>query len=453
MNGCSAVSSVETHDRCTGKKAPHFNAWLRCVKLGVPAYGLSNPEHPPAEEVQKLQCQYQRLIVTASPYVDMLEQLAKEWPAYVVVLTNNDGRILDLRVDPKATTGQLPIDLQPGASVAEEVVGNNGPGTALHSGQASVFKGPEHYNQSYLNWSTAGVPVNTPSGERIGALGFFLAQSDLAVESTVRVLEATAVTLGRAYSTAPDAPVAPLTGIKNAVSGEPENSPGDEGFCQYDLLDLALKIMGGFAHEVRNPLAIIRGFAQLLLEGTRPDHMRRYLSLILDEVDRVNDQIKGFISLSSSEESNDLPVDIESLLNDVNLLMDGYIFLKGVSLVIKIEPGIGSVKGNPQQLRQVLLNLIKNALDATPTGGTVTVQATKEAEGVRIEVADNGPGIPEEVMPRIFELFFTTRDGVGLGLAISRDIIRRHSGTITVHSIVNQGTRVTVTIPCSSPEG
>ncbi|MHB8183562.1 MAG: two-component system sensor histidine kinase NtrB, partial [Candidatus Desulforudaceae bacterium] len=248
------------------------------------------------------------------------------------------------------------------------------------------------------------------------------------VEEAARFLEAIAATLGRTFNRIePDCSAAPVNGCQNSAVRQPDSLTSDESLYQYDHLSLALKIMGGFAHEVRNPLTIIRGFAQLLLEGTsHPDQTRRYLSLILDEVDRVNDQIKGFISLSSSDESNDQTVDIDSVLKDVNLLMDG-----------------------PQQLRQVMINLTKNALDATPAGGTVTVRAAGNDEQVRIEVADSGAGIPEELMPQIFDLFFTTRDGVGLGLAISRDVIHRHDGTITVDSSLTEGTRVTVIIPRS----
>jgi signal transduction histidine kinase len=451
LNVVSALSFVDNQGQHANKKASLFNAWLRCVKLGAPAFGLSEPPSSFAEEAEELQRQHHHLITTSSPYLDIMEQLAQDWPACAVVLTNNAGRVLSVRINPEAASGQLLLFLQPGSSLAEEAMGNNGAGTALHSGQLSVFNGFEHYNQSYLDWSTAGVPIITPSGETVGALGVFVSQGEGMVEEAARFLEAIAATLGRTFNRIePDCSAAPVNGCQNSAVRQPDSLTSDESLYQYDHLSLALKIMGGFAHEVRNPLTIIRGFAQLLLEGTsHPDQTRRYLSLILDEVDRVNDQIKGFISLSSSDESNDQTVDIDSVLKDVNLLMDGYVFLKGINLVVETEPEVGAVKGNPQQLRQVMINLTKNALDATPAGGTVTVRAAGNDEQVRIEVADSGAGIPEELMPQIFDLFFTTRDGVGLGLAISRDVIHRHDGTITVDSSLTEGTRVTVIIPRS----
>lgn len=228
--------------------------------------------------------------------------------------------------------------------------------------------------------------------------------------------------------------------------------PGNTATCS-EQLHIAMRIMGGFAHEVRNPLAVIRGFAQLLLEGKADHRVPHYLTLIVNEVDRINEQIKGFISLSAGEETAHRALDVETLIRDVELVLKNYVWAHGIGLQVKVEPDTGLVRGNAEQLRQAILNLVYNALEATPPGGQVVLRAARADGHLRITVRDDGAGIAEQVRPRVFEPFFSTRDRMGLGLAVSADIIRRHGGKIDLTSTPGRGTTATIILPAGDQTG
>jgi signal transduction histidine kinase len=121
-----------------------------------------------------------------------------------------------------------------------------------------------------------------------------------------------------------------------------------------------------------------------------------------------------------------------------------------VSVVTSLG-GAGEALVDPGQLRQALDNVLRNAVEATPDGGQVTVTVRTRADGHDIEVADTGPGIPPEDLPRLFDLYFTTKkDGTGVGLAVTQQIVTAHGGTIEVDSEPGRGTRMTVKIPAAS---
>lgn len=220
----------------------------------------------------------------------------------------------------------------------------------------------------------------------------------------------------------------------------------------YERLGVTSKIIAGFAHEVRNPIAAIRGFVQLLLEGRATQDPSTYLNLILEEVDRVNDLIRGFISLSRNDGAGMTAVDPDGLVEDVVALMQGYTFLNGIDLQTDLQATGTAIQGDPDQLKQVLVNLIKNAIDATPPGGTVVIATRRDDRTLYIEVRDNGHGIKPAVMPKIFDLYFTTHGGTGLGLPISRSIVHQHGGNLTVESRDGIGTTVRLTLPLPAPE-
>lgn len=215
----------------------------------------------------------------------------------------------------------------------------------------------------------------------------------------------------------------------------------------YERLGVTSKIIAGFAHEVRNPIAAIRGFVQLLLEGRATQDPSAYLHLILEEVDRVNNLIQGFISLSRNDGTGVTTVYPDGLVEEVVALMQGYTFLNGIDLQTSLHTAGTAIRGDPDQLKQVLVNLIKNALDATPPGGTVVIATNRDDRTLYIEVRDNGHGIKPAVLPKIFDLYFTTHGGTGLGLPISRSIVHQHGGKLTVESTEGVGTTVRVALP------
>jgi two-component system nitrogen regulation sensor histidine kinase GlnL len=227
-------------------------------------------------------------------------------------------------------------------------------------------------------------------------------------------------------------------------------------------------IAAGIAHEVKNPLVGIRGAAQLMrseltsLEGAAPEsgkNLAEYLDVILREADRLNNVLEGILDFTRIKPREMRPSNIHSILDRVLLLNEESARQRGIVLSRLYDPSLPDVYGNADQLIQVFLNIIKNAVEAMPKGGKLTVITrmsdlftTVQADGKKYQlmvakVSDTGYGIKQEHLQDIFTPFFTTKDrGVGLGLALSYQIVQEHLGTIRVESQA-EGTTFSVYLP------
>lgn len=213
------------------------------------------------------------------------------------------------------------------------------------------------------------------------------------------------------------------------------------------------QLAAGVAHEIRNPLSSIRGFAQFLkhaLKG-RPQE-QDYAATMVAEVDRINRVVSNLLSLARPMETRPAECSIPKLVSHVARLVADDARARGVSLGIDVAADIGRCRVDPNQLTQALLNLLLNALQAVEPGGAVRIGAeTDAAGGLRIWVSDDGHGIPQAHLDKIFDPFFTTRSrGTGLGLAIVHQIVDNHNGEIEVESPIDQGGRgscFTIRIP------
>ena len=213
------------------------------------------------------------------------------------------------------------------------------------------------------------------------------------------------------------------------------------------------QLAAGVAHEIRNPLSSIRGFAQFLkhaLKG-RPQE-QDYAATMVAEVDRINRVVSNLLSLARPLETKPVDCSIPELVSHVARLVADDARSRNVPLAIDIPADIGRCRVDPNQLTQALLNLLLNALQAVEPGGSIRIGADTDAAGdLRIWVSDDGHGIPQEHVDKIFDPFFTTRSrGTGLGLAIVHQIVENHNGNIAVESPVTErkrGTRFTIRIP------
>jgi signal transduction histidine kinase len=199
-----------------------------------------------------------------------------------------------------------------------------------------------------------------------------------------------------------------------------------------------------FAHEVRNPLAAIAAAAQVLSRDDADAPLKRRLARAIEtESMRVASLVAEYVERQVPPVAVD-GADIASLLEEVvevNLLGDP---ARG-RVSLELAPGLPRVAIDPARLKQVVLNLVFNAVAATESGGSIVIAAAPDDEGVRVEVRDGGAGIAPHVLPRIFDEAFTTRDGgQGLGLAIARRIVQQHGGSIAVESAPGQGAAFTV---------
>ena len=210
------------------------------------------------------------------------------------------------------------------------------------------------------------------------------------------------------------------------------------------------EIAAGMAHEIRNPLASLRGGVELLgKESASVEDRAEVTGLLVPEIERIERAIKSFLAFARPEEASMQPVDIGRIATDVHELLKKSTG-NGVELTLEIDPDLPGMKADPSQMRSVLMNLTLNAIAACEgreNGGRVDVQLRRKAGDVAIRVSDNGKGIPENLKDQIYEPFFTTRkDGLGLGLAIVKRIVDYHGGKIQLKSKPEEGTTFEVTL-------
>jgi two-component system, NtrC family, sensor histidine kinase PilS len=217
-----------------------------------------------------------------------------------------------------------------------------------------------------------------------------------------------------------------------------------------------LEMSAGIAHEIRNPLASIRGAAQELEATALPDEDdRRLMGVVLRESDRLDKIVSEFLEYASDRPVDLALVNVSDLLREVATLLRARMEGKAVELLVDVPPQL-VVKCSPDQLKQVFLNLGLNAFEACGANGQVQIRcapATNTGDprlGARVEFEDNGPGIPKDDMKRLFSPFFTTKPrGTGMGLAIARKIVTAHGGTIVLDSVEGKGTTARVWLPAA----
>ncbi|MFC4766881.1 PAS domain-containing protein [Effusibacillus consociatus] len=223
----------------------------------------------------------------------------------------------------------------------------------------------------------------------------------------------------------------------------------EEQIRQSEKLAVIGELAAGTAHEIRNPLTSVKGFIQLLdrkYENDAPE--KEYFRIILSELNRVNDIIREFLLLSKPTVPNLRKIDINSVMEDIRTLMTSDALLHNIDLQFELSKTPAICEVDVEQIKQVFINLIRNAFEATGLNGKLTIAINTGMEECEICFMDNGPGIPKEVLSRIFEPFYTTKnEGTGLGLTVSYRIIQNHGGTILVDSEEGKGTTFRVRLP------
>lgn len=220
------------------------------------------------------------------------------------------------------------------------------------------------------------------------------------------------------------------------------------------------ELVGGIAHELNNPLAVLIGHAQLLHTAGRQDpQLERRTEKILAAANRAARIVRNFLTAVRQRPPEKTAVSVNEIIQKTLDLLAYQARVGDVEVVTDLSPEVPLTAADPQQLQQVILNLANNAIQAMGAArreGTLHVATglTPDRSAIRITVSDDGPGIPPDVLPRIFEPLFTTKppgEGTGLGLAIVQAIVVEHGGGIAVESECGRGTTFTVTLPVSAP--
>lgn len=218
-----------------------------------------------------------------------------------------------------------------------------------------------------------------------------------------------------------------------------------EDIMRLDRLRLVGQMAAGVAHEIRNPMTVVRGYLQLF--GIKlGDRYQDQVYMMVKELDRADEIITNFLSLARTKPSEQKEQDINQIILSIYPLIESEALKSGIQAELNLGDDIPVVSLNDKEIIQLILNFSRNALEAMEGKGQLTIE-TKQVDGkLLLVIADTGCGIPPEQLEHILEPFYTTKDtGTGLGLAVSRKIIERHKGTIDIQSREGQGTTFSIT--------
>lgn len=329
-------------------------------------------------------------------------------------------------------------------------------------------------------WNPAAEALSGRSGRRVMGRTLkeiFPPDSSLARHLTETLRTGESRSEGEATMEGPDGrsiPVSIVTAFLASRDGAPEGAVAvlrdltrlrqlEEEVRRGETLVVVGRMAVGLAHEIRNPLAAIRGAVQLLKKELGPTaRWEEHFDVLVKEVDRVNRILELLLDLGRPVQLRLAPLNVHQLLERVALLTEGLAAEHGVTILRRYDPSLPPILGDEDRLIQVFHNLVRNAIEAMPGGGRLTLTTRLSlnplfakvdlGRGIRsmveVQVIDEGQGIPEASRPKIFDPFFTTKErGLGLGLSLCHRILEEHKGAIQVESAPGKGTVVTCFLP------
>ena len=242
--------------------------------------------------------------------------------------------------------------------------------------------------------------------------------------------------------------------LRERLRIERELQKMQEALLQSEKLAAMGRLTSQIAHELNNPIYGIMNTLELLKTEIPPESKRRrILELSLSEIQRLSEMLRNMLSFSKPEEEKRRPIKINELIEGILLVMEKQMKESNIKVETSLYPNISEIMASTNQMRQVMLNLFKNAKEAMPKGGTLTVKTVLEGDKILIHIKDTGMGIPEEIRDKVFEAFFTTKQkvkGVGLGLSVCYGIIKDHDGEIKVDSEEGKGATFIISLPIES---
>ncbi|WP_127586429.1 PAS domain-containing sensor histidine kinase [Paenibacillus koleovorans] len=214
-----------------------------------------------------------------------------------------------------------------------------------------------------------------------------------------------------------------------------------------EKLSVAGQLAAGIAHEIRNPITSIKGFIQLMRSGY--GEKQKYFDIMTSEIERIELILSELLLLAKPQLIKYEPKDIRVLLSQVLALLDSQANLKNIQFVTEYKPGVSHLYCDENQIKQVFINFIKNAMESMADGGMIRIQIQSLSEqDILIRIVDDGCGIPKDILAKLGQPFMTTKqNGTGLGFMVSKTIIENHSGQIKVSSVEGVGTTIEITLP------
>lgn len=236
--------------------------------------------------------------------------------------------------------------------------------------------------------------------------------------------------------------------IRNDIT---ERKHSEELLHRQDKLAAVGQLAAGVAHEIRNPLTSMKGYAEFLLLDEEKEERKEFIDIILDEIDRVDSIVEDFMVLAKPkaiqlEEENIIPI-IENVIS----LLEFEARKRKVTIHFQPQKPIIQIECDENRLKQVFLNFIKNGIEAMPDGGKIVISIDNIDDKIQISIRDTGVGIPQDKLKKIGDPFYTTKkNGNGLGLMVSFKIIESHNGKVYIESELNKGTTFNIILPAKS---
>jgi two-component system sporulation sensor kinase A len=226
-----------------------------------------------------------------------------------------------------------------------------------------------------------------------------------------------------------------------------DRKQAEELLIRSEKLSVIGQLAAGVAHEIRNPLTSLKGFNQIL--KSKYKDQAHYFEIMLDELDRINLIVNDFMTLAKPHLLKVNRTQADHIISSVIALLNTQAIMMNIRITASLDAPLPPVYCDENQLKQVFINIIKNAIEAMPRGGDITVTANRtDTAHIHIQIKDQGEGIPEAVISKIGEPFFTTKEnGTGLGLMISYRIIESLKGTLQISSSEGRGTTVHIMLP------
>ncbi len=207
-----------------------------------------------------------------------------------------------------------------------------------------------------------------------------------------------------------------------------------------EQLSLVGKMAASITHEIRNPMAVVRGFLQLMKEKS-PSSLDHYYMIVMEELDRANSIINDFLSLAQNRVVEKEPGDLNAIIHELLPLMWADANLRGQSIIFCPHEQLPRIGMNSREIKQLILNLVRNGMEAMGDSGEMKLETDLVNGEVVMRIGDTGPGIPADKLDKLFEPFYTTKSkGTGLGLSLCLSIAERHHGRIVVDSVAGEGT-------------
>ncbi|MBP1949226.1 ATP-binding protein [Virgibacillus litoralis] len=230
-----------------------------------------------------------------------------------------------------------------------------------------------------------------------------------------------------------------------AVKDITDKKEAEEMMIRSEKMSVAGQLAAGIAHEVRNPLTSLKGFLQLLQAGV--NRKEEYYKIMIDEIEKMETITSELLFISKPLTDNKQIEKVQEMVVDVITLLQPQAKLKNIEILFE-QTGSQTVYCDRSQIKQVLINIVKNAIEAMEEPGNIQLNVLTSEDNILLDVIDGGPGIPEEIIHKLREPFFTTKQsGTGLGLMITTQILERHDGKLEILQNENKGSTFRIILP------